>query len=212
MNKIIEWFKFLEAYGDKGIYLVFAILLACGFGFPLPEDIPLVAAGLLSGQGYVSLSFTLIVCMAGVLMGDSIIFMIGSRYGDKAKQFFVFKKIFTEEREASLLKWFAKYGNKVIFFARFMPGLRMPVFFSSGAYKIPFWKFFLIDGFAALISVPIWVCLAHHFSKNLDILEEKLKTAQYGLYAALGLIVAVILYIIIKNRFKKLAEETEEGE
>ena len=79
-----------------------------------------------------------------------------------------------------------------MFFARFLPGLRMPVFFTSGLYKVPFWKFFLIDGFAALISVPIWVLLAYYFSKNLDVLEEKLNTAKYGLFTVITVLVVLI--------------------
>ena len=213
MDKIIEWFKWLETYGDQGIYIVFAVLLACGFGMPLPEDIPLVVAGLLAGQGYASLGLTLFLCMAGVLMGDSIIFLIGSRYGNKAKKFFLFKHVFTEKREVKILAWFNKHGNKSVFFARFLPGLRMPVFFTSGLYKVPFWKFFLIDGFAALISVPIWVLLAYYFSKNLDVLEEKLNTAKYGLF--IGIAVLVVLYFVFrffKKKFKKASGEDEISE
>lgn len=209
MERIIEWFKILEAYGDKGIYIVFGVLIACGFGVPLPEDIPLVIAGLLSGQGYVGIWFTLFVCMAGVLMGDSIIFLIGSRYGNKAKKFFVFKHVFTEEREKKILSWFTKHGNKSVFFARFLPGFRMPIFFSSGHYKVPFWKFFLIDGFAALISVPIWVCLAYYFSKNLDVLEEKLKTAQNSFIALAVLIVGIFVFFLLKKRLKKATGQEE---
>lgn len=204
MNKIIEYLQILEHYGNNSIYIIFAILIACGFGLPLPEDIPLILAGLLSGQGFVGLTFTLSMCMGGVLLGDSIIFMIGSRYGNKAKKLYVFKKVFTEEREKKIAKWFKKHGNKSIFFARFLPGLRMPIFFSSGTYKVPFWKFFLIDGFAALISVPVWVCLAYSFSENLDVLEEKLRTANYSLYIILGLVIVVgFSFIFLKKKFKE---------
>ena len=63
MDKIIEWFKWLETYGDQGIYIVFAVLLACGFGMPLPEDIPFVVVTS-SRQGYASLGLTLFLLLA----------------------------------------------------------------------------------------------------------------------------------------------------
>lgn len=204
MDKVLSFLSWLESYGDKGIYFVFLVLLACGFGFPLPEDVPLLAAGLLSGLGYVSLWFTMIICFAGVLIGDSIIFFLGSRYGDKLKKSFAFKYIFTQEREKSISEWFTKHGDKSIFFARFAPGFRVAVFFSAGSYKVPYWKFFAFDGFAALISVPVWIWLAYTLSSNLELLAEKLESFQYGLYIAIGvLLVFFLLFLFVKKKLKK---------
>lgn len=203
MDKIINFLGWLEDYGDKGIYIIFLVLLACGFGLPLPEDVPLVTAGLLSGLGYVDFWYTLFICMLGVLLGDSIIFFIGKKFGNKVKKAYLFKKILTDDREKKISKWFHTHGDKSIFFARFAPGLRMPVFFSAGVYKVPFWKFFAFDGFAALISVPLWVWLAYTLSSNLDLLSEKLSRLQSGLYLVIGgILFIVVLFFVVKKKLK----------
>jgi membrane protein DedA with SNARE-associated domain len=50
-----------------------------------------------------------------------------------------------------------------------MPGLRAAIFMSAGiSKKVSFLRFFLMDGFAAIISVPIWVYLGYFFASNFD--------------------------------------------
>ena len=77
--------------------------------------------------------------------------------------------------------------------ARFMPGLRTPLFFATGSYHVPFWKFFMLDGIAALISVPLWVYVGFLFGENLEELERVMRNAQAGIFTALGLIIAFVI-------------------
>lgn len=63
----------------------------------------------------------------------------------------------------------ARYSNWVLFVARFLPGLRSPIFLTAGmTRRIPFWRFLLLDGLAALISVPVWVYLGYFGAYNRD--------------------------------------------
>jgi membrane protein DedA with SNARE-associated domain len=60
------------------------------------------------------------------------------------------------------------HGYKVIFSARFMPGVRSQVFLSSGALGIPFRVFLLFDGLAAMISVPAIVYSCYFFGDQIN--------------------------------------------
>ena len=73
---------------------MFGLLLAAGFGLPLPEDVPLIAGGvlawlaspieqvtlggMLSDRGFQTM---VAVGMAGILVGDSVIFFAGRALG-----------------------------------------------------------------------------------------------------------------------------------
>ena len=83
----------------------------------------------------------------------------------------------------------------------FMPGLRTPLFFATGSYHVPFWKFFMLDGIAALISVPLWVYVGFLFGENLEELEQVMRNAQVGIYAGLGLIIVLFAgaYVLKKR-------------
>ena len=46
-------FAFLEAFFvEYGYAAVFFVLVICGFGVPIPEDLTLVTGGVISGMGY----------------------------------------------------------------------------------------------------------------------------------------------------------------
>ena len=72
------WYNYLYAFG---------ILILCGFGLPVPEDITLVAGGLVSGLGATNPHIMLAVCFTGVLLGDSIIYIAGKLFGYKIQKF-----------------------------------------------------------------------------------------------------------------------------
>ena len=205
MNAVIELLNSLTPYGNLSYLLMFAILLACGFGFPMPEDIVLVTGGILSSRGVTDFGITFAVCMAGVLVGDGIVFTIGQKMGPRIRETSFYGKIMSPDREAQVSSWFSRYGDKVIFFARFAPGLRMPLFLTSGIYQVPPWKFFFLDGFAAIISVPVWIWVGYVFGANLEALEKKIHQFQLGIYSVLGVcFLLLISFWYMKRRLKKM--------
>jgi membrane protein DedA with SNARE-associated domain len=205
MKLLIDLLHFIQPYGIYSYAVIFGVLLACGFGLPMPEDITLVVAGILAARDVIDFNISVVVCMAGVLIGDGTIFYLGSRYGTKLRGTKFFSFVLPERRDIAVKAIFDKYGDKVIFMARFMPGLRTPLFFATGSYHVPFWKFLLLDGFAAIISVPLWVYVGYLFGANLEELETVIKKAQFGVYAALiGLIAVFVAAWYAKKRLTKV--------
>ena len=205
MKLLIDLLHFIQPYGAYSYAVIFGVLLACGFGLPLPEDITLVTAGILAARDIIDFKMTVALCMVGVLLGDGIIFFLGSRYGTKLRTTKYFSVVLPQKRDAAVKAIFEKYGDKVIFMARFMPGLRTPLFFATGSYHVPFWKFLLLDGLAAVISVPLWVYVGFLFGANLEELEIVIKKAQFGIYAALGsLILLFIAGYFVKKRLLRV--------
>jgi membrane protein DedA with SNARE-associated domain len=203
MDLIINLLEWLTPYGTHSHFLIFGILIACGFGLPLPEDVVLVTAGLLASRGIISVESSVVVTMAGVLLGDGAIFLMGRKMGAAIKNTKIFKKVLSPETDKKIHSVFEKYGDKVIFAARFMPGLRMPLFMSAGIYRVKPWKFFLLDGTAALISVPVWLYVGYVFGKNLELLEEKMSEATYGIYGfLLVLIIVGLCFWFVKKKIK----------
>ena len=67
-----------------------------------------------------------VVGMAGVLAGDGIMFTAGRVFGNRVLKFRPIARILTQERFEAVQEKFEKYGNWVLFVARFLPGLRSP--------------------------------------------------------------------------------------
>lgn len=175
--------------------VVFVILLFCGFGLPVPEDIVLFAAGLLSFYQKADVYVMLAVTFAGVMIGDCTVFTIGALYGKKLRRKPWVKRFLPPERMRMVRRKLHAQGNKVIFAARFMPGLRTPVFFTCGTLHLPFRVFFFYDGLAALISVPAIVYATYYFGNHVDQVVRVVKRLQFGV---VGTILAIIAVLVAK--------------
>lgn len=198
----------LNFHGLMPYILVFSILLACGLGVPIPEDITLFVGGMLAYNGIVNVWVMILVCMAGVLVGDTTIFLLGAKYGRKLTDKPFFHKFLSPERLAIVQEKFHEKGNKVIFAARFMPGLRAPTFFSAGTLHLPFRVFFFYDGMAALISVPTIVWVVYHFGGLANKVIGIIRQVEHGIIAV---VVIIILFLIFKWHLNKNKQQPATG-
>lgn len=204
MQLLLDLLAFIQPYGTWSYVVIFAVLLACGFGLPIPEDITLVTAGILAARGIIDFNMSVLLCMVGVLLGDGIVFTLGAKVGNKIRQSRFGRILLPPKRDDAVRALVTRYGDKIIFMARFMPGFRTPLFFATGSYHVPFWKFFILDGFAALISVPLWIYVGYLFGANLEELERVIRKFQFGIYAVLGVLLLVfIIGIYLKKRTER---------
>ncbi len=199
-----------DAQGFVAYATVFSILVACGLGIPLPEDISLILGGFLAHKGAASLPVMMAVGFAGILAGDSLIFFAGRRLGGKlgrdegaSKGFFA--RIVTPEKRAKVEGLFTKHGQKIVCIARFMPGVRAVTYFTAGSVGMSYWRFIFWDGLAALLSAPIFVWLGFHFGSELDTLIDKFKEGQY---VVMGVLAAGVAAYVLYRRRRKVAPVT----
>lgn len=185
-----------------GYGFVFVVLLLCGFGLPMPEDVILVTGGVLAWLASPLEEVTVAAMMrdrglltmiaiglGGILAGDSVIFYAGRRFGARVADFRPLRRIITPEKLELVERKIRHRGNVVVMFARFLPGLRAPTYFTVGHARMPYWKFALYDGVAALVSAPLWVCLGFWFGSDLQ--KAAHVAGRFGHYILLG--VAVVL-------------------
>src|SRR5262249_44292979 len=105
---------------------------------------------------------------------------------------------------------FHKYGVWVVFVGRFLPGLRTPIFFLAGLLKFSPWRFIAMNGFAAMISAPLFVWLGHFaWEKYADDIDTIQKTVgRTKLYFSLFLVVigiGILLWIRARRKDKTAA-------
>lgn len=198
----MEILNFLVGFFTSyGYFAVFGVLILCGFGLPVPEDVTLIAGGVISALGDTNVHFMFGVGMAGVLVGDGVVFSAGYFFGPKILENKFVKKFVTPERYNSVQNQFEKYGKWVVFMARFMPGLRTPIFLSAGISKrVTYARFLLTDGFAAVISVPIWIYMGYFLAHNFNDLLAYMHRAQAVIFGLLGAAILFIVYKFLKKR------------
>jgi membrane protein DedA with SNARE-associated domain len=204
-----------ELQGGVAILAVFGVLLLCGLGIPIPEDIPLIAAGYLIHIHETTWATAIAVGLAGVLIGDSVIFYMGHKLGKKLLKSRLVMFFTTPKRILRIKAYYRRFGQKIIFAGRFMPGLRAPIFFVAGSSGVKYSKFVAFDGMAALVSVPVWLFLGSHFGDTIDSLLKEVqrgKTITFVVLGALGAAYVVFLVWKAQSAKKRMAQVEVEDE
>lgn len=198
-------FSFLQTFFlEYGYYAVFGILLLCGMGLPVPEDITLVTAGIISALGAGNVHWMVFVCYMGVMVGDSLMYAIGWKFGPTLRQKRWFAKLLSPERMEKVDYMFRRYGNRLIFVARFLPGLRAPIFVITGiTRRVSYWKFAFMDGLAAILSVPLFVYVGYYGAENREWLVDKMREFKYATIVLILIVIAVVIYYLWKRKKRR---------
>ena len=185
----------LQEFVDNFTYIgVFAVLLLGSLGVPIPEEMPIIAAAVLSHEGIVRWWLALPVCVLGVLSGDVVLYWVGRHWGEQVLNWRVVRLVLSLAREQWLKAAYRRHALKTVVTARHVMGLRAAAFLTAGIARVPFWKFLLTDGVAALISVPIGFGIAYFFTDQLEQVRADVKrierwVALAGLIVVAGLLV-----------------------
>lgn len=186
----------------------FAILVLCGLGVPVPEDVVLLVAGVLAAVEERSWQQVSALMYVAVIGGDSLMFLMGRRLGGRLLCSATGQRLFPADKRARVEQFYARHGAKGLFIARFLPGLRSLIFFSAGSLRVPYLTFLWWDGLAALISVPVFVWLGHwlwmrfghdtaHFS---EAVAEAHRWSVWIIMGALATTVAVLVFRYWRRR------------
>ena len=167
------------------------LLLGCGVGAPLSEDVILVTGGLLTGQGHAQLPWMIVAGWLGVVGGDLLLFRIGFAMGHRMKASPRLALLLASPRAQRIQVRLRRHGWLTVFAARFVPGTRVPTFLLAGASGVRPRHFLLADGSAALITVPILVYLGHRFGRGILVNVERAGRWALLAVAAVGLVLLV---------------------
>jgi membrane protein DedA with SNARE-associated domain len=147
---------------------LFCVLLLCGLGLPLPEDLALLAGGFLVHRGVTELPMTLAVSLLGVVVGDNWLFYMGRRFGTGLVSYFQIGRPSSQVQIDRLKEFMRRHGNRAIFYARFLAGVRALIYLTAGSLGFSTGDFVFYDLLGAMISVPIVVSLGYLFGGQIE--------------------------------------------
>lgn len=215
--------RFVNLLGDRsidaGYAFVFGVLLLCGFGLPMPEDVILVTGGVLAWLASpedapslatmvrdVELHGMIVVGLLGILAGDSVIYFMGRRLGARIAEFRLLRRLVPPEKLQEVERRLRHRGKLVVVIARYLPGLRAPTYFTVGHARMPYWQFLCFDGLAALLSAPLWVCLGYWFGDDIE--RAAVEATRFGNYIllALAVVLAALAFRWLQRRRAAQAE------
>ena len=195
----------ISAYIEHFTYLgLFVVLMLCGLGLPIPEDVALLAGGYLVHRGVTRYPITLAVSLLGVVAGDNSLFFLGRHFGSGLVRYFSIGRPGRAHQIERIEGFMQRHGHRAIFYARFLAGLRALVYLSAGSFGVRPAVFLLYDLLGALISVPIVVTLGYIFGKQLEMLVRYI-----GGFERLIVVVAVLSVAVYATRALVLHKTNE---
>ncbi|HWE02633.1 MAG TPA: DedA family protein [Tepidisphaeraceae bacterium] len=190
-----------------GCPALFGVLLLCGVGLPLPEDIPLIAAGFFIQRGEMNLALAAICAWCGIIGGDCILYMLGRSFGAEVSKIPFIGRHVDVKRMARVETWFARYGVWVVMVGRLFAGIRGAMVVVAGATKFNFVKFIVADSLAAVVSGGLFMFLGYKFAKHLRaFMHDTLPYIKH--WMMLGLVVlllGLLVYVLWRRRQRRIA-------
>lgn len=213
-NEIV--FKWLVPYAyEPGIIytIVSLIMIACAFGFPLPEEVTILSVGVLAymasqpdtfpppypGARGIDVYEAAVVCLVAVVLSDMLVYFLGRKYGPQLMKWRITQRLLTPEALTKIEAWTTRYGMWAAAAFRFTPGLRFPGFWACGMAGLSPWRFLIADGGAALISVPTQIILVATYGESIFGYLKQMKVIIFSLIA-FGLLLYFLRKFLLMRR------------
>ena len=203
----------LQGFVEQFTYLgIFAVLLLGSLGVPIPEEMPIIAAAVLTHAGLARWWLALPVCLLGVLSGDVVLYWVGRHWGERVLNWRVVRLVLTPKREQWLQAAYRRHALKTIVMARHVMGLRAAAFLTAGNARVPFWKFIVADVGAAALGVPFLFGMAYFFTDEIEAIVADVHRVERWLGLAGLLVLAAVLVVGVRRWKRRLGTPRLEGE
>jgi membrane protein DedA with SNARE-associated domain len=197
----------IQSWSYLGI-IVFLILTGCGL--PIPEEVPIIAAGVLS-HGSLNPWMSLASCLIGAILGDMIMYGLGRKFGRGLLQRRGYlHSLLSAEREREIEEKFRRHGMTVLFAARFLVGIRSPIYITAGILKVPFRRFVIADTLCAVVVIPLFFGVSYYFSKEIEGIWRWVQRGEMAATVAIVIGAIVALFVVRYVRKRRAAEREAE--
>jgi len=199
----------LDTVPAAAVYALVGLVIGLeSLGIPLPGEIILVSAALMSSQHAGIDPVILGACATvGAVVGDSIGYAIGRKGGRPLLAWLgkKFPRHFSEGHIATAERSFEKWGMWAVFFGRFVALLRIFAGPLAGVLRMPYWKFLIANVLGGILWAGGTTAVIYYVG---IVAESWLKR-----FSWLGLVVALLIglasMLILKRKAKKATAQQQ---
>lgn len=204
MNLEILIQNFVLEYGLFSIFLIVALEYA---NIPLPSEIVLPFAGILSAEYDMNILLVIIVSILGGIFGSLTNYYIGYKFGNPL--LFKLKEKFPKTKRAikESNKWMEKYNKISVMITRLVPLARTFISIVAGVNRMNIYSFTIFSS----IGISIWnillISMGYIVGDNMDKISYILSS--YTKVLIVLFIILVIGFIIFRKKQKNIYIEKE---
>jgi len=187
---------FLSLIAHHGYAVVFAVVLAEAIGLPVPAALALLAAGAAVASGVLSAPVLLLVAVSGMLLGDSLLFVLGRHMGWALLGLLCKMSVNPETCILRSAESFYKRGKITLVIAKFIPGINTMAPPLAGSMLMRPLLFLQLDLAGALLYALAYGAVGFLFRDFLAAVTHGFQTAGHAVGAVL--LIGLIAYIVYR--------------
>lgn len=181
------------------VFLFPAVEASVFVGVVVPGEIGVVLGGVLANQHKLPLWAVLVAAIGGAVIGDTIGYWVGKRYGEWLLSRLP-NRILDEEKMHRAEDTVRHYGGRAVFVGRFTAALRALVPGTAGMSGVHYGKFLAWNAAGGTIWATLFVMIGYLAGSQYQRIE---KYANYIGIALLVVIVAVLVVRHFRNKSRK---------
>jgi membrane protein DedA with SNARE-associated domain/rhodanese-related sulfurtransferase len=184
-----------------GYALLFVWVLLEQLGLPVPTVPLLLAAGTLSATNRMSGPTYLLIAVIACLIGDSVWFALGRRYGGKVLRLLCKISFEANTCVSKTENYFARRGAATLLFAKYVPGLGTVAPPIAGQSGLTFANFLLFDSGGSIIWAGSWLLAGRFFGDAVKRNQGMLSwLGHFALILIAVLLVGSFVYRVVKQK------------
>lgn len=183
---LITW---VNQYGYIVLFLALTLEL---IAFPLPGEVLMSYVGFLVFKGQLGWLQSIIIAAAGTSTGITLSYMVGYKLGAPFFNRYGKHIHMGPEKLEKTSVWFQKYGNRMLLFAYFIPGVRHITGYFSGITRITFRRFSVYAYIGALFWAATFISLGKVLGPRWEQFHSTVKN-----YLLIGSLIAALIVVVI---------------
>jgi len=205
--------NFLSLIAQHGYLLIFLVVLAEAIGLPVPAAVALVAGGAAAAAGTLSTSKLLVLALLAMLIGDTLLFVLGRYMGWGLLGLLCRLSVNPESCILRSAESFYKRGKTTLLIAKFIPGVNTMAPPLAGSMKMRPQQFLRLDFAGAALYILAYGGLGFLFRDFLAAITRGFQAASHVfgevLFAAAIAYVAYRVWLYRKNKVYRVVPRVQ---
>lgn len=189
-------FDTVGSLGGPWAYLAVGLLAAgessLGVGLVVPGETAMIVGGFVVSRGNATFGLMWLVAVIGAVLGDSLGYEIGRRFGGRIRRTRLGRAV-GDERWRRAEAYLGERGGRAVFFGRFVAVVRSVVPAVAGISRMPYPKFLMWNAAGAVLWASIYVSLGYAAGRSYERVADAAEGAGYVVLALVALVATVVL-------------------
>ncbi|MGW6422046.1 DedA family protein [Nocardia sp. NPDC055053] len=175
---------------------------------PLPSEVILPLAGFTASRGRFSLAEVLLWTTLGSVVGALALYGLGAALGRDRLRRIVDRLPLVRLSDLDRTEdWFARHGDKAVFFGRMIPIFRSLISIPAGVERMPIGRFTLLTTAGSLLWNAVFVFVGFALGENWHLVE----TYAGILQKTVIVVVLVAVSVFVVRRLRQVRTQTTAG-